>query len=32
MEEFLTRNSIAADDDRRLGLDDPAQRRTAPPA
>jgi pimeloyl-ACP methyl ester carboxylesterase len=32
MEEFLTRNSIAADDDRRLRLDDPAQRLTAPPA
>ena len=32
MAEFLTRNSIAADDDRRLQLDDPARRLVAPPA
>jgi pimeloyl-ACP methyl ester carboxylesterase len=30
--EFLTRNSIAADDARRLQLDDPAQPLIAPPA
>ena len=32
MAEFLTRNSIAADDARRLQLDDPAQPLIAPPA
>ena len=32
MAEFLTRHSIAADDARRLQLDDPAQPLIAPPA